>query len=502
MVYDFLGVTPVSPDATAGTDVRFDPDYEALNAEIEKMANPSAGAGTDWRRVAELSAGLLTNKGKDLQVACYLGVALVQMQQVQGFSLAIKILGDLVENYWDTMFPALTRIRGRRNAVEWWLERTLTVMSALTVAPLPLEELESLKERFKRFDNLLREKDPEGPLLNRLGSLINGFSIQETAKPAKEGAAAPASETGLSGPIGDPEKALEVALIRIAQIAGSLGEADITNALAYRLARIASWTQLEQIPPVSEGRTSVPSPPGQDLDTLKSLRAGNEAEAVIRFAESRLSEYPFWLDLNRASSEGLARLGERAANADATVKLETANLLRRIPKLESAAFADGTPFADAGTLTWLAGFANASQNGSGSQPGLDLGAQSFAAAFEEAQKLAGQGKFLEAVEMLDSVCRSTASERLRMLTRMRIGEMILANNSSGELRPYFAPLLETIDRHRLESWEPALAVQALILIYRGLGAESEAGCGLPPRIDLLKRIALLDFGQALKLAGP
>ena len=465
------------------------------------MPNPSAGVGTDWQHVAELSSGLLANKGKDLQVACYLGVALVQMQQVQGFSLTLKILGDLVENYWDTMFPAPTRIRGRRNAIEWWLERTLTVLSALTVAPLPLEELENLKGRFKRFDNLLRDKDAEGPLLNRLGSLINSFSIQETAK-AKEGPTSPAQETGLSGPVGDPEKALEAALIRIAQIAGSLGDADITNALAYRLARIASWTQLEQIPPVTEGRTSVPSPPGQDLDTLKSLRAGNEAEAVIRFAESRLSEYPFWLDLNRASSEGLARLGERGANADAAVKLETANLLRRLPKIENAAFADGTPFADAGTQTWLAGFANATQNGSSPQQiSNDPGAQSFAAAFEEAQKLGSQGKFLEAVEALDAVCRSTASEKLRMLTRMRIGELILANNSSGELRPYFAPLSETIDRYRLESWEPALAVQALILIYRGLGAETEAGCGLPPRTDILKRIALLDFGQALKLAA-
>ena len=102
MIYDFLGVTPVRPDATAGSDVRSEPDYETLNAEIEKMANPSAGVGTDWQHVAELSSGLLANKGKDLQVACYLGVALVQMQQVQGCSLALKILGDLFENYWDT----------------------------------------------------------------------------------------------------------------------------------------------------------------------------------------------------------------------------------------------------------------------------------------------------------------------------------------------------------------------------------------------------------------
>jgi hypothetical protein len=53
-----------------------------------------------------------------------------------------------------------------------------------------------------------------------------------------------------------------------------------------------------------------------------------------------------------------------------------------------------------------------------------------------------------------------------MLTRMRIGELILSNNPAGELRPYFAPLLETIERYRLEAGEPSLAAQALVLIYR------------------------------------
>lgn len=501
MIHEFLGVTPVRPEASAGSDVRSEPEYEALNSEIEKMANPSAAAGTDWKRVAELASNLLASKGKDLQVACYLGAALVQLQQVQGLSISLQVLGDLVETYWDSMFPPAARIRGRRNALEWWLERTLSTLSALTFPPLPLEELETLKGRFRRFDDLMRGKDPEGPMFSRLGSFINGLSAQEIAKPATETPAQSGPAADLSGPIGDADKALELALERIAQIAVSLRDAEIANPLAYRLTRIAGWTQIEQVPPVNEGRTGVPAPPGQDIETLKSLRAGSEAEAVIIFAESRLSQYPFWLDLNRATSEGLARLGERGAGADAAVKLETANLLRRIPNLEGAAFADGTPFADAGTLAWLAGFANGSSNGSGPRAAQGMtGAENSTAVFEEARALADQGKFLEAIEALDAVCRETASERLRMLLRMRIGEMILANNSGGELRPYFAPLLETIDRFRLESWEPGLAVEALILIYRGLGPESEPGCGLPARTELLKRIALLDFSKALKLA--
>jgi type VI secretion system protein VasJ len=501
MVYDFLGVTPIRPEAPAGSDVRSDPEYEALNLEIEKMANPSAGAGTDWRRTAELSSNLLAAKGKDLQVACYLGVALIQLQQVQGLSIALQILGDLIENFWDAMFPPLARIRGRRNALEWWLERTIAAMSAVSIGPLPLEEFEILKGRFKRFDDLLREKDPEGPLLNRLAALINGLSVQETAKPAAEAGAA-AQDGGLSGPLDDADKALELALGRLGQIAAALRDRDIANALAYRLTRFASWTQLEQVPPVNEGRTSVPPPPSQDVDTLRSLRAGGEGEAVVRFAESRLAEYPLWLDLSRASSEGLASLGARAAEAEATVRRETANLIARLPGLEAAVFSDGTPFADSGTAAWMSGLSAASTNGSGPPTtgglGLDVG---LATAIKDAQQLADQGRFLDAVGALDSLNQTTASERVRMLVRLRICEMILANNSGRDLRPYLAPLLEAIERHHLESWEPALATQALILIYRGTGDGSEPGCGLPARADILKRIALIDYGQALKLAA-
>jgi type VI secretion system protein VasJ len=479
-----------------------EPAYEALNGEIEKMADPSATGITDWQRVAELASGLLTDKGKDIQVACYLGAALVHQQRVEGLGIALKILGDLVENYWDTMFPPAARIRGRRAALEWWLERILSEFSGVTVPPLSPEELAVLKTNFERLDTQYRAKDPDGPMLNRIGSLINGFSVKEAAAPAGEGSTAPAAaqDGALSGPIADSGAALEVALIRIGQIAGKLREEKVANPLAYRLARIAIWTQLEQIPPVGpEGRTAVPPPPGQDLEMLKSLRTG-EAEPIVAFAESRLSEYPFWIDLNRASSEALKRMGESMNEAESAVRRETVNWLNRLPGLESAVFSDGTPFADTGTTSWLAearaAFGGGSSSSGGSTAGLD---EALVAALKEAQEQADGGKFLDAVATLDAYSRATASERVRLVLRIRLCEMIISNDSNRDLRPYLAPLLETVDRHHLESWEPALAAQALSLIYRAMGTDFEPGAGLPSKTEILRRIVVIDYGNALKL---
>jgi type VI secretion system protein VasJ len=112
-----------------------------------------------------------------------------------------------------------------------------------------------------------------------------------------------------------------------------------------------------------------------------------------------------------------------------------------------------------------------------------------------------KGRLLEAIAKLDSLIRSTASARSRLLTRMRSCELMLASSADGDWRPYLAPLLEAVDRHQLEAWEPALALQALSIVYRGLNDDGEPACGLPAKAEILKRIALLDIGRALSISG-
>src|SRR5215469_7061785 len=204
MIFESLGITPVSSDHPTGTDVRALPDYEALNAEVEKLNSPSASGTVNWQRIVELSSTLLATQGKDLQVACFLGVGLVQTREVEGFSIGLKILGDLINSYWDTMFPPPARLRGRRNALEWWSERSVNILQTIKVEPMPLENLLGIKQRFAQLDQSLQEKDPEGISLNRLVSIVNSFPAQAVAAPSPNGTAqgAPAaSANGVAAPL-------------------------------------------------------------------------------------------------------------------------------------------------------------------------------------------------------------------------------------------------------------------------------------------------------------
>ena len=44
-----LGKEPIQQDQPAGLDVRYEPEFEQLQAEIDKLSMPSASGGTDWK---------------------------------------------------------------------------------------------------------------------------------------------------------------------------------------------------------------------------------------------------------------------------------------------------------------------------------------------------------------------------------------------------------------------------------------------------------------------
>ena len=58
-----LGKEPINPDHPGGSDVRYEPEFEELQAEIEKLSFPSADSsadgGVDWEKVTVLASAIL-----------------------------------------------------------------------------------------------------------------------------------------------------------------------------------------------------------------------------------------------------------------------------------------------------------------------------------------------------------------------------------------------------------------------------------------------------------
>jgi type VI secretion system protein VasJ len=372
-----LGKQPIRPDQPAGDDVRYDPLYEELLAEVDKFSSPSASGAVEWDKVVKISSDILSLKSKDLLVASYLAIALIQTKKFEGVEIGSRIYRDLIECHWDALFPTKARMRGRIAAIEFWAEKAEGILEQIPRGPYAEERIDALNENLRKVDELLSgylEEAPSiRPLLDFVGTLeaIAPPPEPKVAEPKPASAAQlppegnlgtlgaePSAPRAEEGPveITSPETAYAVlgkALADLVRVAGYLREENPSNPAAYRLARVAAWSMLESLPPSENGQTNIPAP--YNVDSLREFAKGGQDEAVIRGAEENLPECIVWLDLNFWSAEALARLGEGHQAASDAVRGETALLLRRLPGLGELKFSDGTPFAADETREWIKG---------------------------------------------------------------------------------------------------------------------------------------------------
>lgn len=524
-----LGRAPIPGSQPAGTDVRADARFEALQDEIAKLTTPGAGV-IDWNRVAQLGGVLLAEKGKDLLVASYVGAAATQQADLPGLVIGLEIMADLVEQHWEAMSPPLARLRGRRNAVQWLLDRLDQWGQDARWeqgAPVPATLMQSLQAQAARLDEALRTRDEESPSLRPLRQWLDRLPVEEpapapapvtapvaaptppsadAATPAAARAAAPSHTARavpvpppLAAPDGDLEQALTRALEQLNPFADLLMDADPYDPRAYRLGRFANWAGLQQLPPATDGRTHLPPPISQVVDAWARVNAPDaDADAAVRFAEAQLPAFPLWLDLQSLSASALARLGQTAAQHE--VEAATRALLARLPGLEALSFSSGMPFANGETLTWLAGLGSAapsSEAGAGAAPARAARA-GIDSTVAQARSLAANGELDAAVALLQKTLDQTsdAAQALQLRTRLCL---LLSEHLPGRVPGAFADeLLAQVRRHELAHWDPALALDALAAAYRVL-IEDEAR--QEDAAEALRTVARLDAARALQLVA-
>ena len=505
-----LGKEPISGSPPTGADVRYLPEFEELQQEIDKLSNPAASGGADWKKVDRLASELLANKGKDLLVASYLAVAQTHLSQVEGFAVGLRIYRDLLEQFWEDLYPTKKRMRGRIAAVEWWLERSDAAFQSLKVTPLPAARIEEFRQDLSKIDELLRGYLEEPPLLRPLEKFIESIPIEAEKKPEPDGvtpqakAAAPAAATAPSTvdeivSHADAEKVLQGALESIRRAGDYLQRESLSDPLAYRLRRLASWSSVDATPPATDGRTIVPPPDPNVRTMLTELQDKGDWQALVEMSEEKIAESIFWLDLNRFAAEGLNGLGDPYQDARNAVCQETAFFLLRLSGIENLSFSDGTPFADADTRRWLKGVglgAGAATGAPGPSAGTGEGDR-LAAAVKKAEELAKK-KLPEAVSSVQQELRSSFSKRDQLLWRMALSQILMQAKKAELALPHLEAILRDIDLYRLEEWDPDLAVKGLRMVWSGFSTQSDDS-SRDKASDVMNRLARLDPAGALSL---
>ena len=513
-----IGSQPVTDTRPAGGNVREDPRFDAMQLEISKLSNPGADGQTDWPRVAQLAAPLLADGGKDLLVACYLNAALLQTDGLPGLAAGLQVLGDLVEHFWDGMSPPVARLRARRNALQWLLDRAeLNAQERpwSALAPQASALVASLSASGRRIDALLRAKDEEAPSMRSLLALIDQVPVAEDAPPAvvpaqpatsstSSTASAPTAPSNLPtlsalpapAPGDDLAGALAPAFAHLNQVVDAMMTADPCDARAYRISRFANWAGVDTLPPATSSLTQIGAPISQVADAMRRMQDDTaEPLDAIGFAESQFPAFPFWLDLQALSAAALAQLGDAAAGARAEVERATLSLLQRLPGLDDLCFGNGMPFASARTVEWIGSLGGSAVSAGGAEPGT--GGDGLGSVVAQANGLAANGELEAAVALLQQAIARALDAPARLRAQIRLCQLLSLHREGRVPLPFARLLVEKIQHHDLDRWDPALAVEGWVAAHAVL---SQDDADPLERHAALTAIARLDAARAIALS--
>ena len=485
--YIALGHEPVPGPASAGRDVRYEDDFTALQAEIDKMSALAEQEPVNWATVETLAARVLREQSKDLLAAAYLGVALLHGHGAAGLGVGLEIWQGLCDNFWEEAFPALKRQRARINAFFWWQEKTTDWLRRYNGDPLDAEAQAAVLKAAQTLDRTLAERMPDMPPWADTINLIKGLPVKAASatgvaavlggamnllKKAVSSDAAPsapvATEQAPSAASAGPAVPEDAAGARkmLAQAAtvcaGFMLEHAPDDPLGWQAGRLAAWACLERLPPSEGGSTLLEAPEPAVRAGIEQLLGNRDYLEAAKAADAQKNVYFFWLDPHRLACEALEKLNYTLAAA--AVRQETKLFTLRFAGVERLRFSDGTPFADAATLAWL------EEAGAGGGSAVEASPPLF----EEAEKLAAQGETTKALALLAEEGLSARAGFRRLLALAAQVRLLARAGHAAIAAPLADAILAEIQTHNLETWDPPLAVQALVAAreaYAGLGEE-------------------------------
>ena len=536
-----LGKDPISPDQPTGSDVSYGPEYDELDAEIRKLSLPSSSGGIDWKKVGDLSALILAEQSKDLRAACYFAVSQVHTNQIEGLAIGITVLHDMIEHFWDELFPPKKRMRRRLGAIEWWLEKTENAIKTTKFKPVQNEKIEELKSILNTLNDLLNEvmpgfKTDEEQTDEKLRPVIRQIEripvVKKKEQPepiAKEKKVAPkpidekdkreprtksedppvmpADPPKLPGEIADENDAktrLDNSLKVLDQIADFWFKTDPTNPKSYRFRRMAAWLAFDRLPEDTNGTTLISPPPVYQTQALNSVRETNDWQELLKAAEPMVSQQIFWIDLHRMVAEALSNLGDNHQDALDAVCRETAFFVHRMPGLINLSFSGGTPFADPETRQWLKSIALGSSaamfdpiritesNGEDKTDRMED-------AIKKAMALVEKKKIVEAVSSLQEELQSAFSQKEALLWRLALCRILISSKKANMVIPHLEVILEIIENYKLEDWDPELALKGFKMVWQGYSVHSDKAIKQQSE-QILNRIGKINPVEALRLS--
>ena len=258
-----LVATPIPGDAPGGRNARYDEPFASMELEVAKLDNP-AGSEPDWKKIEDAGKEVLRDHSKEVLAAAWIAYAGLRSGRLGQLAVGLAGCRDLLKAFWDTGFPALPRVKARRNALEWLGERAAAAITPQDVASpqgqeaagrclAVIEEIETIaRERFEGEDSglsavrrLLKESTSRnaptgGAAPATPAPAAAGGAVMAASAPAEGGNAGAGAPQVIVVQAGPPQNRQE-AIDRLEQIADFFQRTEPHSPMGFLLARAVSW---------------------------------------------------------------------------------------------------------------------------------------------------------------------------------------------------------------------------------------------------------------------
>lgn len=436
---------------------------QVLKAEMEKLTG-LYGQRIDWQQVEVLALRVLEQQ-REISAAIWLGCAWFKCRGLPGLVDASHLLWQLFDRYWEEMSPPAARLRARRNQLLWLLDfMDAELKGEFEALDQPLwDQLQNHWQAIAAFWQMHDDQRVDFTRVLQVCRALPCAGVQGVLEVCE-------SVPQVMPQVPDsPSAAVSLTVPEaLSALVNQCIEQSLLSPLLYRLNRLQSWGAIRQCPEAIQEASVIPAPGSALREDFARVQEDGVAQSVLHFCETHLPTQPLWLDLSRASHDALVRL--EAFEAAAAVVFEINELVQRIPLLAGLSFADGQPFADPQTRTWLAAV----------QPKLpELPVQESAAPDETfvdeltqrikaAEHLAAVGQIGEALAELQRQVAASHAGRERFYLRLAQCELMQRFGAQMAAHALFEALLGEVHQLHLDAWEPAL-VQRLIALAANQG---------------------------------
>jgi len=494
-----IGTDPISAEQPCGENVRYEADFEQLEAELAKQESLDAEI-VDWNVVVDLSSRIIKNSSKDLLVGSYLCNALLLNEAYTGLAVGLKILNDMVEQHWDCLFPPAKRMRARQSAFTWLAEKAGMYIS--TNPPTAAADAAAVIEAaamLKQLDSALVDKmGDQAPLLTELSTPLKNYLKSAEAETAKSEQAAakkeeePGETVAESAPVteapvkaakpkpevdalpeagtleseADSKKVLRQLQSTIRELASFWITQKPSDARAYRLTRQAVWMVVENAPPDNNGVTQINPPTPERLKYFEAQQEKADPVALIPELEKTLARSPFWLDGHFQLVKSLRGLGGEYESAAQTVIRELNCFLTRLPEVINLSFADETAFASDQTRMWLDAEVLNQAGDVSSADSARLEGESWSLALTEAKQLAASGKNEQALTIMNNGLASAGQMRDQIYWRCALAELLFQSGNTDAASAILESVSQQAQSRQMAEWEPQLLSKIYNLLYQ------------------------------------